>query len=78
MLHRDKKKTLTLSNLKRKLILQLYQHGKKIFFDDKKIFRHQKPFSKTMASTGIKNPETKKKLARKFIEQQATKDLSKG
>ena len=78
---RDKKKTLTISsNLKKKIDTStISTSGKKSFsIDKKKSFRHQKPFSKTMASTGIKNPETKKKtFARKFIEQQATKDFIK-
>ena len=78
---RDKKKTLTISsNLKKKIDTStISTSGKKSFsIDKKKSFRPQKPFNKTMASTGIKNPETKKKtFARKFIEQQATKDFIK-
>ena len=81
VMDRDKKKTLTISsNLKKKIDTStISTSGKKSFsIDKKKSFRPQKPFNKTMASTGIKNPETKKKtFARKFIEQQATKDFIK-
>ena len=71
------KKTLTISSdLKRKLILQLSQLlEKNLFSRQKKPFRSNKP--STTPNLNI-NPELKKKnFARKFIEQQATKDFIK-
>ena len=74
------KKTLTISsNLKRKLTLHLFRIQVKIFLcREKKSFRPQKSFNKPLTAPGINNPEVKKKnFARKFIEQQATKDFIK-
>ena len=76
-----KKKTLTISsNLKKKIdTTSISNSGKKSFsVEKKKSFRPQKSFNKPLTAPGINNPEAKKKnFARKFIEQQATKDFIK-
>ena len=79
---KDKKKTLTISsNLKKKIdTSSISTSGKKSFsVEKKKPFRPNKSFNKTPVSPNINlNPDTKKKkFARKFIEQQATKDFIK-
>ena len=77
---KNKKKTLTISsNLKKKIDTStISTSGKKSFSVEKKRpFRSNKPFHKTPTAPNIKiNPDSKKKnFARKFIEQQATKDF---
>ena len=79
---KDKKKTLTISSsLKKKIdTSSIATSGKKTFsVDKKKNFRSNKPFSRPNTGLNSKfNEETKKKnFARKFIEQQATKDFIK-
>ena len=77
-MEKDKKKTLTISsNLKKKIdTSSISTSGKKSFsVEKKKPFRSNKSFSKASAVTS--NPEKKKNFARKFIEQQATKDFIK-
>ena len=81
-MEKDKKKTLTISsNLKKKIdTTSISTSGKKSFsVEKKKPFKSNKPFNKTSAATNVNiNPDTKKKkFARKFIEQQATKDFIK-
>ena len=77
---KDKKKTLTISsNLKKKIdTSSISTAGKKSFsVEKKKPFRPNKTFNKQSATPNI-NPDIKKKnFARKFIEQQATKDFIK-
>ena len=77
---KDKKKTLTISsNLKKKIdTSSITTSGKKSFsVEKKKPYRPNKPFNKSSAPLN-NNPEVKKKnFARKFIEQQATKDFIK-
>ena len=73
------KKTLTISsNLKKKIdTSSIATSGKKSFSVEKKNFRPNKSFNKS-APLNNSNPDTKKKnFARKFIEQQATKDFIK-
>ena len=77
---KNKKKTLTISsNLKKKIDTSFIStSGKKSFSVEKKRpFRSNKSFNKTLAAPNAKiNPDNKKKnFARKFIEQQATKDF---
>ena len=78
-MEKDKKKTLTISsNLKKKIdTSSISTSGKKSFsVEKKKPFRSNKSFSKAPSATS--NPDIKKKnFARKFIEQQATKDFIK-
>ena len=79
---KDKKKTLTISsNLKKKIdTSSISTSGKKSFsVEKKKPFRSNKTFNKNQASPNINSsPEVKKKnFARKFIEQQATKEFIK-
>ena len=79
---KDKKKTLTISSgLKKKIdTSSISTSGKKSFsVEKKKPFRSPKPFNKpTSINKNNFNPDTKKKnFARKFIEQQATKDFIK-
>ena len=80
-MEKDKKKTLTISsNFKNKINTgSLTPAGKKSFsIEKKKHFKTNKPTNKTSTSTNFKNPDQKKKnFARKFIEQQATKDFIK-
>ncbi len=77
---KDKKKTLTISSdLKKKIDLtSLTTSGKKSFsVEKKKPFKPNKSFNKLSPAPNI-NPDAKKKnFARKFIEQQATKDFIK-
>ena len=81
-MEKDKKKTLTISsNLKKKIdTSSISTSGKKSFsVEKKKPFRANKTFNKTPSSPNINiNSDIKKKnFARKFIEQQATKDFIK-
>ena len=81
-MEKDKKKTLTISsNLKKKIdTTSISTAGKKSFsVEKKKPFRNNKTFYKSPASQDINNnPDLKKKnFARRFIEQQATKDFIK-
>ena len=78
----EKKKTLTISsNLKKKIDTStISTSGKKSFsVEKKKPFRSNKSFNKAPSNPNTNfNPDTKKKnFARKFIEQQATKDFIK-
>ena len=77
---KDKKKTLTISsNLKKKIDLtSIATSGKKSFLvEKKKSFKPNKSFSKSSSAPNVNiNTDNKKKnFARKFIEQQATKDF---
>ena len=79
---KDKKKTLTISsNLKKKIdTTSITTSGKKSFsVEKKKPFKSNKTFSKSSTNPNANiNPDLKKKnFARKFIEQQATKDFIK-
>ena len=79
---KDKKKTLTISsNLKKKIdTTSITTSGKKSFsVEKKKPFRSNKSFSKTSPglNTSMSPDNKKKNFARKFIEQQATKDFIK-
>jgi len=81
-MEKDKKKTLTISsNLTKKIdTSSISSGGKKSFsIEKKKVFRSSKQFKKPSVSTNISlNQDNKKKnFARKFIEQQATKDFIK-
>ena len=77
---KEKKKTLTISSdLKKKIdTSSITTTGKKSFsIEKKKHFKQNKSFNKAPAALNI-NPEIKKKnFARKFVEQQATKDFIK-
>ena len=79
---KDKKKTLTISsNLKKKIdTTSITTSGKKSFsVEKKKPFRPNKQFNKPgTVPYNNTSPESKKKnFARKFVEQQATKDFIK-
>ncbi len=79
---KDKKKTLTISSgLKKKIdTSSITTSGKKSFsVEKKKPFRPNKPFNKPLSPSNIPiKPDVKKKnFARKFIEQQTTKDFIK-
>ena len=79
---KNKKKTLTISsNLKKKIdTSSIATSGKKSFsVEKKKPFRSNKTLNKAVSAPNINvNPDVKKKnFARKFIEQQATKDFIK-
>ena len=79
---KDKKKTLTISsNLKKKIdTTAISTSGKKSYsVEKKKPFRPNKSFNKTPSSPNLNiNTDNKKKnFARKFIEQQSTKDFIK-
>ncbi len=81
-MEKDRKKTLTISSdLKKKIdTSSISTSGKKSFSVEKrKPFRPNKSYNKTSSTPNINtNPDTKKKnFARKFIEQQATKDFIK-
>jgi len=81
-MEKDKKKTLTISSdLKKKIdTSSISTAGKKSFaVEKKKPFRHNKVFNKSQTAPQINtNPDLKRKnFARKFIEQQATKDFIK-
>ena len=79
-MEKDKKKTLTISsNLKKKIdTSSISSSGKKSFFvEKKKPFKTVKVNRSNNQNTNL-NPQNKKKnFARKFIEQQATKDFIK-
>ena len=79
---KDKKKTLTISsNLKKKIdASSISSSGKKSYsVEKKKPFSSNKQFKKNNSNININlNPDIKKKnFARKFVEQQATKDFIK-
>ena len=79
---KDKKKTLTISSgLKKKIdTTSISTSGKKSFFvEKKKSYRPNKSFNKSSSapSNNLNHDVKKKNFARKFIEQQATKDFIK-
>ena len=77
---KDKKKTLTISSdLKKKIdTTSISTSGKKSFsVEKKKPFRSNKPLNKPLSSLNPSIDAKKKNFARKFIEQQATKDFIK-
>ena len=77
---KDKKKTLTISSdLKKKIdTTSISTSGKKSFFvEKKKPFKPNKSFNKPSPGTNTNTDVKKKNFARKFIEQQATKDFIK-
>ena len=80
-MEKDKKKTLTISsNLKKKInTTSLSNFGKKSFsIEKKKPFRQKTHNKPSFSQNNLLNNEPKKKnFARKFIEQQATKDFIK-
>ena len=81
-MEKDKKKTLTIStNLKKKIdTSSISSSGKKSFsVEKKKPFRPNKQFNKSSTSTynNTNQDIRKKNFARKFVEQQATKDFIK-
>ena len=80
-MEKDKKKTLTIStNLKKKIdTSSISTQGKKSFsVQKKKPFRQNKIQSRSLLNKNFENSkEVKKNFARKFIEQQATKDFIK-
>jgi len=81
-MEKNKKKTLTISsNLKKKIDTTIIStSGKKSFsVEKKKQFRSNKPFNKSTAApkTNLSSDIKKKNFARKFVEQQATKDFIK-
>ncbi len=81
-MEKDKKKTLTISSgLKKKIdTTSISTSGKKSFsVEKKKPFRHNKSIKKSSSAPNVNiNLDVKKKnFARKFIEQQATKDFIK-
>tara|TARA_A100001015_G_scaffold262518_1_gene308801 strand:+ start:4982 stop:7156 length:2175 start_codon:yes stop_codon:yes gene_type:complete len=77
---KDKKKTLTISSdLKKKIdTTSISTSGKKSFFvEKKKPFKPNKSFNKPSPGPNTNTDVKKKNFARKFIEQQATKDFIK-
>ncbi len=81
-MEKDKKKTLTISSgLKKKIdTSSITTSGKKSFsVEKKKPYRHNKSINKSSSAPNVNiNLDIKKKnFARKFIEQQATKDFIK-
>ena len=77
---KDKKKTLTISSdLKKKIdTTSISTSGKKSFFvEKKKPFKPNKSFNKPSPGPNTNSDVKKKNFARKFIEQQATKDFIK-
>ncbi len=79
-MEKDKKKTLTItSNLKKKIdTSSITSSGKKSFsVEKKKPFKPNKSFNKSITAPNINTDIKKKNFARKFIEQQATKDFIK-
>ena len=79
-MEKDKKKTLTISsNLKKKIdTTTISTSGKKSFsVEKKKSYRPNKPLGKPSSAPNINIDKKKKNFARKFIEQQATKDFIK-
>ncbi len=81
-MEKDRKKTLTIStNLKKKIdTSSISTQGKKSFsVQKKKPFRQNKSFNRGVPNSNFENSkeDKKKNFARKFIEQQATKDFIK-
>ncbi len=80
-MEKDKKKTLTIStNLKKKIdTSSITTSGKKSFsVDKKKTYKPNKSYNKFPSpNTNFSQENKKKNFARKFIEQQATKDFIK-
>ena len=81
-MEKNKKKTLTISsNLKKKIDTKsISSDGKKSYFvEKKKPYKGNKgTFKQNQTVNNTKNPEIKKKFfARKFVEQQTTKDFIK-
>ena len=80
-MEKEKKKTLTISaNLKKKIdTTSISSSGKKSFSLEKKPFRSNKQFKKPGASplTNTNQDIKRKNFARKFVEQQATKNFIK-
>ena len=78
-MEKDKKKTLTISsNLKKKIdTTSITSYGKKSFSVEKKKTFRPKTFNKSSQAPNINIDTKKKNFARKFIEQQATKDFIK-
>ena len=79
-MEKDKKKTLTISsNLKKKIdTSSISTSGKKSFsVEKKKTFRSNKSLNKSTSLPNTNSEMNKKNFARKFIEQQATKDFIK-
>ena len=81
-MEKDKKKTLTIStNLKKKIdTSSISTQGKKSFSVQKrKPFRHNNPLNRNNTPNNFDNTKEVKKrsFARKFVEQQATKDFIK-
>ena len=82
-MEKDKKKTLTIStNLKKKIDITSISSGNKKSYsvEKKKNFRTNKLINKPNSSNDLnqnKSHNNKKNFARKFIEQQATKDFIK-
>jgi translation initiation factor IF-2 len=81
-MEKDKKKTLTISaNLRKKIdTTSISSNGKKSFFvEKKKPFRTNKQYNKSGTSpfTSTNQEIKKKNFARKFIEQQTTKEFIK-
>ncbi len=79
-MEKDKKKTLTISsNLKKKIdTTTISTSGKKSFsVEKKKPYRTNKSLNKPSPAPNINIDNKKKNFARKFIEQQATKDFIK-
>ena len=79
---KEKKKTLTIStNLKKKIDTTSISSGNKKSFsvEKKKNFRQNKSFNRntTSANTNFGPDHKKKNFARKFVEQQATKEFIK-
>ncbi len=81
-MEKDKKKTLTIStNLKKKIdTSSISTQGKKSFsVQKKKQFRQNKPLGRNLSNKNFESSKEgkKKNFARKFVEQQATKDFIK-
>ena len=79
-MEKNKKKTLTISsNLKKKIdTTSISTSGKKSFsVEKKKPFKPNKTFNKQPQVNDLNQDTRKKNFARKFIEQQATKDFIK-
>ena len=79
-MEKEKKKTLTISsNLKKKIdTSSISTSGKKSYsVDKKKPFRSNKPLNRpnNLQNTNYNHDSKKKNFARKFVEQQATKDF---
>ena len=79
-MEKDKKKTLTISsNLKKKIDTTTISNSSKKSFsiEKKKSYRPNKSLGKPSSALNINTDNKKKNFARKFIEQQATKDFIK-